>query len=180
MEAFSFKNEDLPHYTINEWELWDGKWELIQGIPYAMSPMANRKHQFISGKIITELNLKLNCIDCSVYPPIDWQINEETILEPDVSIVCGECNGHYLTYPPELIFEILSPSTALKDRNLKFQIYLSQKVKFYIIINPIAEKGEVYQLEGEDYVKKGEFTQDQFLFEWNDCHLNFEFSKIWK
>jgi len=180
MTAFAFKNEDLPHYTINEWKMWDGKWELIKGIPYAMSPMANRKHQFISGKIITELNLKLDCNDCSVYPPIDWQINEDTILEPDVSIVCGEWKGHYLTYPPELIFEILSPSTALKDKNLKFQIYQSQKVKFYIIINPVNEKAEVYQLEEEYYVNKGEFAHEHFLCEWNDCKLNFDFSKIWK
>ncbi len=32
MTAFAFKNEDLPHYTIDEWKMWDGKWELIKGI----------------------------------------------------------------------------------------------------------------------------------------------------
>ena len=180
MAAFAFKNEYLPYYTIEEWEQWEGKWELIKGFPYAMSPMANKKHQFISGKIITEINIKLSCVECYVYPPIDWKINDDTVLEPDVSIVCGEWEGHYLTYPPEVIFEILSPSTVLKDRNLKFEIYQSQCVPYYVIINPINNQAEVYRIDGDKYIKKGDFTDETFLFTWKDCELDFDFSKIWK
>src|SRR5690606_8258397 len=42
---------DLPHYTFEDYERWEGRWELIYGIPYAMSPQPNLKHQRVSGNI---------------------------------------------------------------------------------------------------------------------------------
>ena len=43
--------ENLPHYTIQEYKKWEGNWELIYGIPYAMSPASVNKHQLLTGKI---------------------------------------------------------------------------------------------------------------------------------
>jgi hypothetical protein len=37
----------LPHYTYSDYEQWEGQWELIDGIPYAMSPLPVPKHQKI-------------------------------------------------------------------------------------------------------------------------------------
>ena len=57
--------EVLPNYTYDEYKNWEGKWELIYGIPYAMSPAPLKKHQHISSLIDKELGeLFEECEEC--------------------------------------------------------------------------------------------------------------------
>ena len=44
----------LPHYTYEDYCQWEGRWELIDGIPYAMSPAPTPHHQRIGANLITE------------------------------------------------------------------------------------------------------------------------------
>jgi len=56
------KIEDLPHYNYDDYALWEGKWEIINGVPYAMTPASSVKHQYISQRIAAHLgNLLKNC-----------------------------------------------------------------------------------------------------------------------
>lgn len=43
--ALALKIEDLPHYTYDDYAQWEGRWEIIEGVPYAMSPAPTIKHQ---------------------------------------------------------------------------------------------------------------------------------------
>jgi|AMFO01.1.fsa_nt_gi hypothetical protein len=43
--------EDLPHYTWDDYRLWEGRWELIHGVPYAMTPAPSIWHQQVSQNI---------------------------------------------------------------------------------------------------------------------------------
>ncbi len=52
--------------------------------------------------------------------PIDWVIDDETVVEPDILILCKPVEGNRLTFPLSAIFEILSPSTKRKDKGAKF------------------------------------------------------------
>ena len=145
----------LPHYTYNEWKLWEGKWELIDGIPYAMSPSLLPRHQRVAAELNTEFTIALRssgCKTCNVYQPIDYKITDDTILIPDVLIVCDEIKKPYLDFAPSLVVEILSPSTALKDRNTKYQLYEQQQIKYYLIIDTDTREIEIYQSEGGKYV----------------------------
>ena len=176
---FALKNEYLPQYTVSDWEQWEGHWELINGVPYAMSPLPGRRHQRVSARITTELQLKITFDACHAYPPIDWKIDENTVLAPDVSVVCGEWETHQLTYPPVIIFEILSPSTAIKDRNLKYEVYELKGVKYYVIVDVHQHTAEVYQLNNQKYGQAGVFSEEVYTFGWDDCLVDFDFSKIW-
>jgi hypothetical protein len=49
----------LPHYTYEEFCQWEGRWEIIEGIPYAMSPSPVPKHQRVANEIKAELTLAL-------------------------------------------------------------------------------------------------------------------------
>lgn len=103
----------LPHYTYDEWVRWEGKWELIRGIPYAMSPAPLPKHQRIAGNLFTEFRLPLKVRNkCTAYQPIDYRVTDDTILQPDMLVVCGEITKQYLDFPPALVVEVLSPATA--------------------------------------------------------------------
>lgn len=166
-------------YSVTQWEQWQDQWELIDGFPYCMSPLPIIEHQRVSNKIIAELerNLKM-CTKCMAIPPINWKINLNTVVQPDVSLVCPPAKGLYLTRAPEIIFEILSPSTALKDRNQKMELYAQQKVKYYIIVDLKKEIAEVYLLKKGVYEKVLETRSDKYIFDSN-CKINFSFSKIW-
>lgn len=139
----------IPHYTYDDWVHWEGRWELIDGYPIAMSPAPTPGHQRISAKIITELILALrksNCLHCEVYNFLDYKIEDDIILQPDVLIVCGEIQKKYLDFPPTLVVEILSPSTGLRDRHTKYQFYQQQGIPYYLIVDVEQKKIEIYKL----------------------------------
>jgi hypothetical protein len=83
----------LPHYTKDDWVHWEGKWELIEGHPIAMSLTPIPEHQRVAAEMRTEIILafrKSGCRKYKAYDPIDYIISEDTILIPDILVVCGE------------------------------------------------------------------------------------------
>jgi Uma2 family endonuclease len=174
------KIEHIPRYTYNEYEKWEGKWELIDGYPYSMSPSPIIKHHRISGNIHFQLlNLLKRCKKCLPLFGVDWILNDNTVICPDNIIICEKVLTDFISIPPTLIFEILSPSTAMKDRNIKSQVYASQGVKYYILIEPIKEIAEVFQLDGFEYIKIKDITNGSMNFDLEECKIIFDFRKIW-
>jgi Uma2 family endonuclease len=173
-------NKIYPHYTYDNWVHWEGKWELIEGIAHAMSPSPVPKHQRISFNLKIAFGVPLRaCNKCIAYDPIDYLVTEDTILQPDMLVVCGELTKKFLDFPPALVVEILSPSTALKDRHTKYGIYESQGIKYYIIIAPDKEEVEVYELiDGEYHLKQnGRNFVHEFFFP--ECNARVDFKEIW-
>src|SRR5450432_1523196 len=100
-----------PYYTYDDYCQWEGRWELIEGMPYAMSPLPVPEHQRVCGNIFSLLKESLpgNFKNCRVYLPLHWIIADNTIVQPDVLIVCKKINKKYLDFPPALVIEVLSP-----------------------------------------------------------------------
>ncbi len=119
------KLENLPCYSYDDYVLWEGRWELICGVPHAMSPSPSIAHQTVSQHIASQLERALEgCNECHALLPVDWKINEETIVQPDNLVICGELEKTvYLCKTPVLIFEILSKATAQKDQTTKYKLY---------------------------------------------------------
>jgi len=173
--------QHLPTYTYEDYARWEGNWELIQGIPYAMSPAPNRKHQSINGTLLFLFYQAIeDCKKCKVYMPIDWKISERIVVQPDISVICGEWNNeNYLDFPPELVVEILSPSTAVKDLNLKYEIYEQQAVKYYVIIDPKKEIITIYEYVNKKFIEIKTTKNDIHTFDIKNCEATIDFSKIW-
>ena len=172
----------LPYYTYDDWTNWEGQWELIEGIPYAMSPMPVPKHQILASNLTVEFGNELKrCGSCNVIQPVDYRVSDDIILQPDLLIVCGPISKKYLDFPPVLVVEITSPSTALKDRYSKFKIYEQQQVQYYLIVSPDDEKVEVFEMENEAYQLKqsGRGFHYCFQFDNNNCLANVDFNEIW-
>jgi Uma2 family endonuclease len=171
----------LPHYTYQEYKNWEGKWELIEGIPHAMSPAPSTRHQRVSGNLYLEFELALRgkkC-NCQVYQPIDYKITEDTIVQPDLLIVCKKPKDAYLDFPPSLVVEILSPSTAHKDRITKYELYEQQKIPYYIIVDLDKKQVEIFVLS-EDGKYELKNYEDHFQFEFdNNCSIQVSFQNIW-
>lgn len=170
----------IPHYTVEDWQHWEGVWELIDGHPIAMSPSPIPKHQRAAAEMRTELILalrKAKCKSCRAYDPLDYILADDTILVPDILVVCGRITKKFLDFPPVLVVEILSPSTALRDRSTKFQLYEQQGVRFYLLVDTENKKIETYRLIDGSYELQNE--ADDFLFELeNDCRIRPDFSTI--
>jgi len=170
------------HYTVAEWESWQEQWELIEGVPYCMNPAPSIRHQqiclSISSLILEKLKNKI-CKKCKVFIPIDWQISEDTVVQPDVLVICEPIKGIRLTFPPEAIFEILSPSTRKKDKTEKFELYQSQKVKYYTLVDPETEEVEIFTLGPEGFYQKVDFNST-YSFEFGECKVEIDFKSIWE
>ena len=171
--------EDLPHYTYDDYKIWEGRWELINGIAYAMAPSPIFEHQNISAEISYELKLKLKeCKKCTSILAVDWKISDDTVVCPDNSVVCSEITTNFIEDIPEIIFEVLSPSTKKVDRNRKYNLFQEQGVKYYILVEPKGNFAEVYKLENEFYKLKGEFTKETYTFDLDNCKIDFNFRNI--
>ncbi|MBI4767598.1 MAG: Uma2 family endonuclease [Deltaproteobacteria bacterium] len=136
----------------------DERWELINGVPFNMTPSPSRTHQEILIALLTKFYNFLENKDCKVYvAPFDVRLPEgeekeeeiKTVVQPDLVVVCDQnklddkgCLG-----APDLIIEITSPSTARKDLKEKFTLYEKMGVKEYWIINPTDETVLVFHLD---------------------------------
>jgi len=167
------------HYFYEDYVQWEGDWEIIDGFPYAMSPKPMIKHQQTSGRIFSELD-KDSCPECLVAMEIDYKIADDTIVSPDVLFACGEDLGEkYLLKTPQIIFEVLSPSTAKKDRNEKYSLYEEVGVEYYVIVDSQLHKAEIYKLQDGSYKLDRELEDESYNFKTSKCSVAFDFKNIW-
>jgi Uma2 family endonuclease len=174
----------LPHYTYNDYVHWEGRWELMDGHPIAMSPMPVPKHQRAAVALSFELELAIRqakCKTCKVYEPLDYKIREDTILQPDLLIICKPIKKQFLDFPPDVVVEILSPSTALRDRNTKFDLYQQEGVKYYLIVDVEKEQFSLYELQNDEYKPVQQDFSKPYVFVFNSkCKISVILSEVWE
>lgn len=177
----ALKKEYLPNYTYDDYKLWEGDWELIEGIPYSMSPSPVKDHQLISNMFAFELTKHTSdCSTCLVAAELDWKIGEDLVLRPDVVMFCNDEKEDYITKAPQIIVEVISKSSSLRDEKIKFEIYEREKVPYYIIAYPDDLKAKVYKLENGKFDKQGDMTNESFKFEGLHCEVEIDFDNIFK
>jgi Uma2 family endonuclease len=171
----------LPHYTYDDYLHWEGRWELIDGIPVAMSPAPVPEHQWVAGNVHAEFRTalkKANC-PCKVYQPLDYKLSDDTVFQPDLLVVCEPITKKYLDFPPFIVAEILSETTRLRDRNVKFPRYESERIPYYLMIDPAGRTVEIYQF-AEGRYRRQPFEQSQpYQFVSDRCHVELVFDAIW-
>lgn len=176
----ALKLEDV-NYTYDDYKNWGGDWELMDGIAISMAPAPMRKHQSLAYEIARELGNKVqNCLVCEVLGEVDYKVSNDTIIRPDVVLICGEENDTYLTKAPEIVVEVISKSTAKRDENYKFDIYEQELVKYYIIVYPDGLVAKIYKNENARFIKQGDFTKEKYSFENTTCKVELDFEKVFR
>jgi Uma2 family endonuclease len=169
------KMEDT--FTYGEYLTWPEteRWELIHGVAYDMSPAPSTGHQSILLELAVEFRNFLRGKSCQVYiAPFDVRLPEKneadekikTVVQPDIAVICDPskiddkgCKG-----APDLVIEILSPSTAKKDMQEKLALYEHYSVKEYWIVHPSEFLIEVFRLNDQDiYGKPAIYASDDLL-----------------
>ena len=168
-----------PKYTVKDYERWEGDWELIEGIPYALAS-PSFKHQRIVGKIFRYLDeeLEKKCPNCVAGIDTDYIVSEDTVLRPDVFVTCERVEDKLLK-PPMVVFEVISPSTREKDEKLKREIYEGEGVPYLVLVYPDLGKARIFKLTERGYRKILDAVGDTFTFDLNGCKVDLDFSKIW-
>ncbi|MDP4142913.1 MAG: Uma2 family endonuclease [Bacillota bacterium] len=131
--------------------------EIIDGVPYAMSPAPSRIHQEISMRLINEIYTYLKGKSCKIYAAsFDVRLckkseNDEEIInvvQPDITVVCDDSklDDKGVKGVPDFIIEIVSPSSVSLDYVKKLYLYGSYGVKEYWIVNPSNKTAFVYKI----------------------------------
>ncbi|MBQ9360430.1 MAG: Uma2 family endonuclease [Lachnospiraceae bacterium] len=154
--------------------------ELIDGVFYDMGAPVPA-HQIISNKIAFTLESHVNRRKgtCTVFSaPTDVQLDEDdkTVVQPDIFVVCdrNKIRNTRIFGAPDLVIEILSPTTKGKDMYLKGYKYRNAGVREYWIVNPINKYIIVYDYEHNDMVRLYSFTDSIPVTIWDGaCEVDF-------
>ena len=166
--------QDEKEYTYADYLTYpdDERWEIIDGVPYSQAAPAPI-HQEVLTELVRQIANYLTDKSCKVYPalfcvrlPLGYEKNEKevkNIVEPDISIVCDKskldnkgCNG-----APDMIIEIISPSSVKMDRVIKLNKYEKAGVQEYWIVEPDQKLVSVFVLQGNQRFGRTElYTED--------------------
>ena len=135
------------------------RYEIINGDLF-MVPSPNESHQRILANIFYTLSnyVRQNKLGTVYFAPFDVLFSEEDIVQPDIIFVSNE-NKRIITKDnikgaPDLIIEVLSPSTSKRDIGIKKKLYARHGVREYWIVDPEHETVEVFLLRGREYEGK--------------------------
>jgi Uma2 family endonuclease len=147
-------------FTYSDYLSWDDdeRWELIDGVPYNMTPAPSTEHQRIAGQLFLSFGNYLQGKSCQVFfAPFDVRMAElhetdqtcRNVVQPDLVVICdsSKIDGRGCKGAPDLVVEILSPATAKKDVTLKLSLYERFGVKEYWIVDPVNQYIQVYTLK---------------------------------
>ena len=158
-EALAYGGKKQGEYTLADYYALpdERRVELIDGVIYDMSA-PSAPHQAIIGELhlMFQLFVRSQGGPCKIFiPPLDVQLDQDdrTMVQPDLIVICRRdiilrrcCFG-----APDMVVEILSPSTRRKDIHIKTMKYMNAGVREYWMIDPDKKQVLVY-----------EFTKDEF------------------
>ena len=182
MKSFEDQNQEVWEpdvsgtYTARDYITWktEEMMELLLGKIFKMSPAPSSVHQQIVMNLGNSLYTHFKK-SCKVFPaPYDvylvksgenWK-ETKNILQPDLCVICEASKVQHrgCIGAPDLVVEILSPSTAAKDLGIKRDLYEEYGVKEMWIIHPHEATVAVHVLENGKYrilplYSKGETIQ---------------------
>ncbi len=120
------------------------------------------------------------CDRCLVLSEEDYKLADDIILRPNVVLICDEPHDDYITKAPEIIVEVISPSTAKNNEGYKFQKYEAERVMYYVIVYPKELYAKVYKLKDGRYDKQGDFTKERYDFDETLYKASVDFEKVFK
>jgi len=148
----------------------DGRrYEIIEGVLFVTNA-PGFDHQFTVTELVGELRsfIKAHNLGVVLAAPFEVHLSETTRpVQPDVLFIKRDkqppASAKYFAGAPDLIVEVLSPSSIRTDRHIKFDAYEQAGVAEYWLANPKTRSVEVHTLSRGEYALLGEFTADEVI-----------------
>lgn len=140
-----------PGYPLAGWQQWDGRWELIGGVAYAMTPPPSTEHQQLSMSLASRSFASLEAARTrggsggfAVFAAPTDVFLESSVVQPDLLIVCDAAKSSLrgIEGPPALVEESLSPATGRKDLTTKGWLDEAAGVPEYLLVYPKERRAE--------------------------------------
>jgi Uma2 family endonuclease len=162
--------------------------EILDGIHVA-SPSPGYPHQTISRRIQFQLyeQIELPGYGDVVNAPMDVELARHDVVEPDIMVILNRTKGiitaSHVRGVPDLLVEILSPSTKGRDRGIKLARYAATGVPEYWIVDPNARLAEVYRQAPAPRERRLELVSrhhEELTYETPEITARVELLSVWK
>lgn len=158
------------HYTYADYLKLDdaNRYELIEG-ELAVTPSPGLKHQHVTDNLATEIKSFVleKGLGIVIQSPFDVVLSEGVVLQPDILFVSRE-RYHLFTRAclrgaPDLVVEVISPSTGGRDRIKKSRLYQRCGVPELWLIDPEARTAEVLTNSEKGWYQAGAYDEENVL-----------------
>ena len=161
----------------------DGKRHEILDGDHHVTPAPRPSHQSFLVRVAAQFEMQVGERDLVYVAPCDVQLTEVDILQPDLLVVAPH-RRHIITPTkikgvPDLVVEVLSPSTEAIDRGLKKERYAKGGVPEYWIADLEEHRIEQYVLEGGEYRLVGKHEDEVCPRVRGLAHVRLEVRKLW-
>ncbi len=151
-------------FTYADYRQWpaDERWELIDGVAYAMAPAPTISHQTLAGQLFRQIDEALDgaprralIAPVDVLSPAASETDDQatTVVQPDILVVCDpkKITERNVRGAPDWIIEVLSPASARHDHLTKRALYERAGVREYWLVHPVDRVITVYTLKDGQY-----------------------------
>ncbi len=181
-------------FTYTEYLGWpdEERWEIIDGQAFAMTPAPGMTHQQISIALGSKLYAFFEDRLCSVFDaPFDVRLpeadetanNASNVVQPDIVVYCDpeKLDEHGGKGAPDLVVEILSPSSADRDLIDKMALYERHGVREYWVIDPVHQIVTTYNPDiNKKFVCEKRFAREHKLKSTIFPKLSIDLKKVFK
>ena len=169
--TIAYQSKSKP-FTYQDYALLPDDGQLHQVIhgELIMTPSAITKHQKIVGKLYALMLMYVESNHLGeIYPaPLDVVLDDFNIVQPDILFISNKNNKiigeKNIQGAPDLVVEILSPSTGYYDLVSKKDLYAHHGVKEYWIVDPKEQWIEIFENTGKGFITKIKVTEKGEVF----------------
>lgn len=144
------------------------RYEVLNGVLELMSPGSNFSHQTVASEMVFALKQTCNSDYLILAAPLDVILSPTNVLQPDLVMLHRSrtelVSRRGIEGPPDLVVEVLSPSSRRRDKITKNTIYASHGVPEYWIVDIGSRTLERYLLsDGGAYRLADLFAEDELV-----------------
>jgi Uma2 family endonuclease len=158
------------------------RYEIIEGIRYDFHPSPTFNHQVLITGITVSLEITCHSTGTIIVAPMDVFFDEDNIYQPDVIYIRNENAGiikpNRIEGAPDLVIEIISPSTSNRDKIKKKTKYAHFGVLEYWIVDPIHRLVDQFILENHKYLLYGTYGLQDILTSPRFTCINIDLDKL--
>ncbi|MGM8363919.1 Uma2 family endonuclease [Virgibacillus sp. W0181] len=165
-------NKDIlkeNNLTYNDYATLDdqNRYELVQAKLELMSPSPSTIHQLVIAEIDDQISLSCKQDYFIFFAPIDVILSSTNVRQPDIALVhrkrVGILTQRGIEGAPDLVIEVLSPSTLKRDKIDKIKTYAAFHIPEYWIVDPASGTLEQYVLSEDRYEMTNIFQGDEHI-----------------
>lgn len=162
--------EEQQSYDYNDYANLpdDGiRYELVDGTLQAMSPAPHPIHQLVCQEVSFYLKQTCQLEYITFVAPIDVILSENEVRQPDIAMIhksrVNLVTNRGIEGSPDLVVEILSPSSIKRDRKDKSNTYARYGIREYWLIDPVQKALEQYILKEKGYILNEVYMEEQIV-----------------